>query len=324
METGPEIAVVIPSHDRPLRLRWLLNALEEQTLAPERYEVLVGHDSSGSETAELLRTHPLAEAGVLRSVALEPGTAPPGRNRNVAWRLARAPVIAFTDDDCRPPPDWLERALAAARRHPGAIVQGATQPDPDEGNIGRWAPYGSTQSIKPPRPWAQACNIVYPLEVLERVGGFPEDMYVGEDTALAESARALGVDYVGAGEVVTRHAIDERPMLLQALGAWRWRGLPLLLARHPRLRAEFPLYRFWLREHVWLPPAVVGIALQKRNRLWGTLAIPYLVHATPSKYGSKPRARFRALLDLPGLAVINAAEIVSLAWGSIRHRSLFL
>ena len=167
METGPDIAVVIPSHDRPLRLRWLLNALAEQTLERDRFEVVVGHDSGGPATAELLATHTLAEGGVLRSVALEPGSAPPGKNRNAAWRLARAPVIAFTDDDCRPPPGWLELALAAARSHPGAMVQGATQPDPDEGNIGRYAPYVKTQSIRPPRPWAQACNIIYPREVLD-------------------------------------------------------------------------------------------------------------------------------------------------------------
>lgn len=325
MEIGPEIAVVVPSHDRPLRLRWLLNALAEQTLDRERFEVVVGHDSGGPETAELLATHPLAEAGVLRSVALEPGAAPPGRNRNAAWRQARAPVIAFTDDDCRPPPEWLERALEAASRHPGAIVQGATQPDPAENNIGHYAPYVKTQSIRPPRPWAQACNIIYPLELLDRLDGFPEDMYVGEDTALAEAAQATGVSYVAAKEVITSHAIEESPLVLQARDAWRWRGLPLLLARHPRLRGEFPLYRFWKREHIWLPAAVAGIALQRRgSSLWGALAIPYVVHAAPKKYGPQPRARFRALLDLPGLAVIHAAEILSLAWGSIRHRSLFL
>src|SRR3954454_9052027 len=129
---APEIAVIVPSHDRPLRLRWLLNALAEQTLPTDRWEVIVGHDSSGPETEELLRTHPLARAGVLRHVALEPGTAPPGRNRNAAWKLTEAPIIAFTDDDCRPPAEWLENALNAALRHPGAIVQGATMPDPDE------------------------------------------------------------------------------------------------------------------------------------------------------------------------------------------------
>ena len=63
---GPRISVVVPSHDRPLRLRWLLNALQEQTLDRALWEVVVGHDSAGPETAELLRTHPLAQVPVLR------------------------------------------------------------------------------------------------------------------------------------------------------------------------------------------------------------------------------------------------------------------
>src|SRR3954468_16803872 len=74
-----EVSVVVPSHDRPLRLRWLLNALEEQSLPAGEWEVVVGHDSSGPETDELLRTHPLATAGTLRHVTLPPGSAPPGR-----------------------------------------------------------------------------------------------------------------------------------------------------------------------------------------------------------------------------------------------------
>ncbi len=319
----PEIAVVVPSHDRPLRLRWLLNALAEQSLPLARFEVIVGHDSSGVETAELLATHPLAKAGVLRSVRNTPGTTAPGHNRNSAWRQARASVVAFTDDDCRPPTDWLANALSAAKRHPGAIVQGATRPDPEEVNIDRYSPYVRTQSIRPPRPWAQTCNILYPIEVLERLGGFPEDMY-GEDTALAERALAAGVSYVAAKEVITHHAIEEVPVVRQIVDSWRWRGLPLLVARHPRLRREYPLYAFWKREHIWLPVALAGAALQRRSRLWSVLAIPYLVHATPRKYGSQPRSRFRALIDLPGLALIHAAEIASLAWGSIRHRTLFL
>ena len=43
----PDVSVVVPSHARRLRLRWLLNALEEQTLAPERFEVIVVHDYTG-------------------------------------------------------------------------------------------------------------------------------------------------------------------------------------------------------------------------------------------------------------------------------------
>jgi glycosyltransferase involved in cell wall biosynthesis len=320
----PEIAVVVPSHDRPLRLRWLLNALEEQTLPQDRWEVIVGHDSSSPETELLLTEHPLARAGVLRHVTLPAGSAPPGRNRNAAWRLTSAPVVAFTDDDCRPPPDWLENALSAARRHPDAVIQGATMPDPEEGEIGRKAPYAHTQSIWPPSPRAQTCNIIYPREVLERCGGFPEDMLVGEDTALAKDAEALGVPYVGAPEVVTRHAIVETNLLGMVRGTWRWQGLPLLIRRHPSVRDDFPMGAFYTRKHVWLLPAVLGLGLMRRSRLAVLLGIPYLIHATPDRHGQHPRGRMRAVSEIPGRFAIDAAEMIALAWGSIKQRTFFL
>jgi len=322
---SPEISVVVPSHDRPLRLRWLLNALEEQTLAHHRFEVIVAHDSAGVETRQLLAEHPLARAGVLRSVAHEPGTAPPGRNRNAAWRVARAPSVLFTDDDCRPPRDWVERALDAARANPGAIVQGTTRPDPDERLIEGLAPFIATQSVTPPRPWAQACNILYPRSALELTGGFPEDMYVGEDTALAEVARARGVSYVAAPEMLTHHSIEELPLVEQIRRAWRWRGLPLLIKRHPHLRDEYPLCYFWERDHVWLLPALAGLAFLRRDRHSAALlAAPYLYRIWPRKYPPAMRAQARAAGELPGIALVHVAEMVSMVWGSLRHRTLFL
>jgi GT2 family glycosyltransferase len=319
----PDIAVVVASHDRPLRLRWLLNALADQTLPRARFEVVVGHDSSAPATEDLLRTHPLAQEGVLRHVTLPPGSAPPGRNRNAAWRASRAPVVAFTDDDCRPPAQWIERCLEAARRHPGAIVQGATRPDPEEQPILEHAPWVLTRSIRPPRPWAQACNIVYPREVLEALGGFPEDMFVGEDTSLAERARSEGVPYVGAPEVENWHAVEDLTLLGMARASWKWSGLPLLIRRHPRLRREFPMWMFWRREHVWLPFAVAGWLYTPRTRLAALMALPYLAHATPN-HGPFPRGRMRSALELPGRVAIDLAEFLALAWGSLRHRTPFL
>ena len=85
---------------------------------------------------------------------LEPGTGTPARHRNLGWRAARAPLVAFTDDDCRPEPDWLEVLLAAARRHPSAIVQGATRPDPFESELLQ-AIHARTQQIEPPSIFAR-------------------------------------------------------------------------------------------------------------------------------------------------------------------------
>lgn len=313
----------MPSHDRPMRLRWLLNALDEQTLDRARFEVIVAHDSSGPETDELLRSHPLATAGLLRSVTRPPGSSPPGANRNAAWRVARAPIIAFTDDDCRPPRDWLERALEAAGRHPEAIVQGATMPEPDEEQFVKAAPWSRTQRISPPVPWAQCCNIVYPRGVLERLGGFDEAMMTGEDTDLALRARSVGVEYVGAPEVLTYHAVDAVSLPARLRGLWRWHHLPDLVRRHPELRRDYPLWFFWKRRHVWLALALATAPLARRNALFTVLALPWLLHALPD-HGSDPRGRIRSLLELPGNAAIDLTEMAALARGSVEHRTIFL
>src|SRR5947199_1588195 len=249
MPTTPEISVVVPSHDRPVRLRWLLNALTEQTLQRERFELIVAHDS-GAETKELLQSHPIQP----REIALPPCGAAP--KRNAGWRAAKAPLVAFTDDDCRPPAEWLERALAAGRRHPGAIVQGATMPDPDEIGLEAAAPHTHTQRIVPPSHAAQTCNIVYPREVLERLGGFVEDLESGDDTDLAARAqRELGVPYVGAREVLTWHAVVPMSFRGRLRGTRRWRDVPAAVRRNPELREHMPMWFFWKRTHVWLVPA---------------------------------------------------------------------
>ena len=325
MTATPEIAVVVPSHDRPLRLRWLLNALAEQTLPRERFEVVVAHDSTGPETEELLRAHPLAEAGTLRHLTLEPSPWSAARLRNAAWRATRAPVIAFTDDDCRPPPDWVERALEAAERHPGAIVQGKTEVDPHE-RVEGFGPHVHGQNITPPTPFAETCNIVYPRELLERLGGFAEDPPVstGEDTDLALRARKEAhAEQHGVPEVLTYHTAESASLPRRLPTLWRWQDIPWLIKRHPEMREHFFVHLFWKRTHVWLPFAGAAAVLSRRNPLWILLAVPWLVHAIP-KHGNDPRGRYRELSEVPGRFVYDATEMAALLRGSVKHRTLVL
>jgi hypothetical protein len=71
----PELSVVVASHNRPLRLRSLLNALGRQTLERSLWEVIVCHDSGGGETERVLAGHPLAADETLRYTRLVPGWA---------------------------------------------------------------------------------------------------------------------------------------------------------------------------------------------------------------------------------------------------------
>jgi glycosyltransferase involved in cell wall biosynthesis len=316
---------VVPSHERPLRLRWLLNALEEQTLPRERWELVVTHDCAGDETEQLVTEHPLARDGLLRHRRLPAGTGDPGRQRNIGWREARAPLIAFTDDDCRPEADWLERLLAAAASHPGAIVQGRTRPDPFETDI-LVATHARTIEVDPPGPFAQTCNILYPRALLEAVGGF-EDSFrflAGEDSELFERCIERGAQYVGAPDAVVNHAVESSTLLGAVRRGMRWQHLAYVVKRHPHVRERLELGIFWRRSHLLLAIALAGVPLARRAPAVTALsALPYVRNAL-GRHGSNPRARVRAVTELPGRLVIDAAEMGTLARGSVRHRTLFL
>jgi glycosyltransferase involved in cell wall biosynthesis len=316
----PQLSIVVASRDRPLRLRWLLNALAEQTLDRALWEVVVCHDSRGPETAELLAAHPLARSGTLRAHARPRSTA--GAKRNAGVQLARAPVVVFTDDDCRPPPEWLENVLAAVRRNPGAIIQGVVEGDPQESAIRR-SPYPRTQWIPAvPTPWAESCNIVYPRQVVRRIGGFAEDLESGEDTDLNLRARAAGHGYVGEPRMVTYHAIEEGGIRDWVRTSRRWQDIPLLVKRQPRLRDELYLRVFWKREHLWLLLALwamTGVATRSPRTM---LVAPWALRR--GAHRGDLRGRVRDLAELPGWALIDLAELLVLVGGSIRHRTLVL
>jgi GT2 family glycosyltransferase len=316
-------SVAVSSRNRPLRLRWLLNALAEQTFAPDRFEVIVAHDSSTPETDELLRSHPLAATGRLRELRFADGSVLPAAKRDAAWRAAQSPLILFTDDDCRPAPDWIERIVAAASAHPGAIVQGMTVPDPDETATLLGAPWAHTQLIEPISVWAETCNIAYPRDVLERVGGFRPDMGVGEDTDLALRARAAGVSVVGAREVLVYHAVQERLLPGAIRSVSRWSDFPLLVRRHPELRSELSAGIWWKPQHAALAALIAGAAFGRTRNARAILAAPWLALSMRHR-GYGPRGVARSLTELPGRAAIDLAETVALARGSVRHRALVL
>jgi hypothetical protein len=280
------------------------------------------HDSRGEETERLLDEHPLAAEGVLRHLRLAPGTGLPGRQRNTGWRAARAPLIAFTDDDCRPDEAWLERIVSAAREAPGAVVQGRVRPDPFETAI-LAAPHARTIEVDPPGPFAQTCNVLYPRAVLERVGGFEESLHAGEDTDLAARAEDSGAPLVGAPGALVFHAVESSTLVGAVRRSVRWQDLAYVVKRHPRFRERLELGVFWRRSHALLLLWAAGTLVTRRPLPAAAAGVPYAAHLLRRR-GRHKRGIARAALEAPGRVVIDAAEIVTLARGSIRHRTLFL
>jgi hypothetical protein len=314
------VAVVVASHERPLRLRWCLNALAEQTLAREAFEVVVVFDDRGDETAALLAAHPLRPRAI--RLAAGTGTAPVQRNRG--WRASRAPLVAFTDDDCRPDPSWLERLLARAGED--VVVQGATRPDPHEVHLLERVAGARTMHVEPPGPWGQTCNILYPRALLERVGGFDERFAVaGEDTDLLQRALAAGARQAAAPDAVVWHAVETPPLRARLRALRRWELVPAVVATHPQLRDGMPLRLFWKTRHATFTLALAGAAaaLATRRAAPALAALPWVAEALPS-YGRRPRGLARAVAELPSRALVDAVEMWHVGRGAVRARTPLL
>lgn len=103
----PKISVVIATRGRPELLRRCLAAVLAQRIDPEAYEVVVVDDGPDDETRIVVEAlAPSTGVPRLRYLVPRKGHGP-AVARNVGWRAAYGDLIAFTDDDTIPDPDWL-------------------------------------------------------------------------------------------------------------------------------------------------------------------------------------------------------------------------
>ena len=111
------VSVVVPTFRRPALLTRCVERLLAQRVQADEFEVIVvddGHDDATREAVDALRAGTAVQLIYLRPAQ---GRGP-AVARNAGWRAARAPVIAFTDDDTLPEPDWLRHGLGALARQP--------------------------------------------------------------------------------------------------------------------------------------------------------------------------------------------------------------
>lgn len=115
----PRVSVIVPTFKRLTLLRRCLTALSNQTLDPQYFEVIVADDEASSETKEVVEHLSRESSFSITYIEVTKTTGPAGA-RNAGARHARFPILAFTDDDCVPEPQWLEEGIKPFRA--GALV----------------------------------------------------------------------------------------------------------------------------------------------------------------------------------------------------------
>ena len=102
MMRQPEISVVVPAFQAASTIEDCVRALAHQTIARAQYEIIVVDDASTDDTARR------AAAAGARVVRLQHNLGPSGA-RNAGIAAARGDAVVFTDADCEPTPQFLDR-----------------------------------------------------------------------------------------------------------------------------------------------------------------------------------------------------------------------
>jgi glycosyltransferase involved in cell wall biosynthesis len=200
--TKPTVSVVVIARNEERELPGLLQALGRQTIRRADFEVLVVDDGSTDRTAEI------AGASPLTTVVPGPGGLGDAA-RNLGVLRARADVIAITDADCRPAPDWLECGLEDLERTGADVVWGhievplSTRPSSAE-KVDFCRNLDQQRAVAEIQAGATA-NVILRRAVFDRVGLFNERLAAAGDIEFGMRAVEAGCTAVYSPRAIVTH-----------------------------------------------------------------------------------------------------------------------
>lgn len=202
---APVLSVVIPTLGRTTLVRTLESLVAART--SEQVEIIVVgtiRDASVEQAVKgILSKHPYA-----RWLSFSFASGDSSQKKNAGFREARAPIVAFLDDDVIVAEDWPERILEPFTDTKVGLVSGPGLV-PDElpwmahlagaalssKAAGYVAQRYRTADARPyPVKWSRliGCNMAYRRNVLEEIGLFDPDFWPGEEMLAAYRATSRG------------------------------------------------------------------------------------------------------------------------------------
>jgi glycosyltransferase involved in cell wall biosynthesis len=202
VSTDPTVSVVIPVLNGAGGLRTTLAALVAQEGAPD-FEVVVVDNGSTDDTAAVAAAHPL-----VREVVVE-RTPGPYAARNAGIATARGTVIALTDADCKPVPQWLREGVAAvdagADLVGGRVIQRSTRDDASVWEIYDRGTYLNQRQFVTEQNFAATANLFVRSRVFDEIGRFRPELTASGDLEFGQRATARGHRLVYCDEAAVMH-----------------------------------------------------------------------------------------------------------------------
>jgi glycosyltransferase involved in cell wall biosynthesis len=199
----PEISVVISTYNRCRLLPAVLDRILSQDASGIRYEVIVVDNNSEDNTRDVVTSIVTRGEQTLRYIF--EGTQGVSHARNSGIQNARAPIVAFLDDDVVPADDWIKRIKSTFEDHPevsclGGRVLPSWEKDPPQWlTAEHWAPIALQDYGNAPftidldnQLCLLSANLAFRREVFNVIGRFaPELQRIKDAIGSMEDAELL-------------------------------------------------------------------------------------------------------------------------------------
>jgi glycosyltransferase involved in cell wall biosynthesis len=203
-----QFSVIVPTYNRPGRVQRCLRAMTRLAYDVDRFDVVVVDD--GSRTPLDGVVEPFCDK--LNITLIRQRNRGPGAARNEGAAVARGKFLAFTDDDCRPASDWLQKLETRFGDTPDGMIGGRVI------NPLKHNPYSTASQLivdmaytfynqNPYSPFFfTSNNMAVPAELFHKSGGFnPAFRTASEDRELCDRWVYLGHKMTYAPEVLVFH-----------------------------------------------------------------------------------------------------------------------
>jgi len=191
-ENFPFVSIIIPCKEIDDYARECIEHCKKLDYPSSRYEIIVLPDyepKTGIEGVKVVSTGPIT----------------PGAKRNVGLKVACGDICAFIDSDAYPRRDWLKKAVSHLLGDERVVAIGGPAVTPPHDSVmqrcsgyvlssaimgslaRRYKVTGTVDSDD-----VHSCNLIVKREAIEKVGGWNEKYWPGEDTLLCLSLSSVG------------------------------------------------------------------------------------------------------------------------------------
>ncbi|MBC7814994.1 MAG: glycosyltransferase [Burkholderiales bacterium] len=201
----PFVTVIIPVYNDAERLELCLQALDGQTYPSDQYEIIVVDNASDESVAPIVEQHPKARL-IFEAVRTQFAA------RNTAIAVAKGDLMAFSDSDCIPEPDWVENGVNCLLSVPNCGMVGGRvklfAENPQHPTIAELYEMVTAFPMKryiEQEHFAPTANMFTKREVFEKVGGFNATLVSGGDHEWGKRVHTGGFVQLYSHETVILH-----------------------------------------------------------------------------------------------------------------------